>query len=372
MRVDAPGFRRVLLILWGFHTLSAMVGVVQVMVPGALTPQVSTVVAGQGDWNVEGMKITLASGAREFRAMGLSDYPGGAAMAGFYVVLLGMGLWSGERNHWLKPAYLLSLPVALFCLYLSQMRSILVMTGVCAVAFIALLAIRGEARRVIGLGAALVAVVVLSFGWAAWVGGEAVTNRLSSLVEDKPTEVYYSNRGHFLDHTVNELLPKYPLGAGLGRWGMMYFYFGDKQTQDRGEIWAEIQWTGWLLDGGVPLIVLYCGALGAAFWVAGRAAMSRSEVIGAFGAMVFAYDVGALAMTFNYPIFISQAGMEFWILNAALFAVWASSRVRLVAIPRGRMEISVPAKPREALPARRPLPALPSLPRPAPAMEVAS
>jgi hypothetical protein len=40
------------------------------------------------------------------------------------------------------------------------------------------------------------------------------------------------------------------------------------------------------------------------------------------GAMVFAYDVGALAMTFNYPIFISQSGLEFWILNACLFAAW--------------------------------------------------
>ena len=127
-----------------------------------------------------------------------------------------------------------------------------------------------------------------------------------------------------------------------------------------------------MLDGGVPLVLLYCGALAGAFYVAGRAAMDRNQAVGSFGAMVFAYDVGALAMTFNYPIFISQAGMEFWILNAALFAVWASSRVRLVAVPSGRMEISVPAKPQAALPARRPLPALPSLPRPAPAMEVAS
>jgi hypothetical protein len=269
-------------------------------------------------------------------------------MAGFYVVLLGMGLWSGERNHWLKPAYLLSMPVALFCLYLSQMRSILVMTGVCAVAFIGLLALRGEVRRVAGLGAALVAVVLVSFAWAAWVGGETVTKRLSTLVDDKPGEVYYSNRGHFLDDTIHVLLPKYPLGAGLGRWGMMYYYFADKTDAARGEVWAEIQWTGWLLDGGAPLIVLFCAALLAAFWVAGRAAMSRSEAIGAFGAMVFAYDVGALAMTFNYPIFISQSGMEFWVLNACLYAVWWGARVRWVVVPR-RGVVAAPAKPQAAL-----------------------
>ena len=28
----------------------------------------------------------------------------------------------------------------------------------------------------------------------------------------------------------------------------------------------------------------------------------------------------ALALTFSYPIFLSQAGMEFWLLNATLFA----------------------------------------------------
>jgi hypothetical protein len=217
-----------------------------------------------------------------------------------------------------------------------------------------------------------VSVVVISFAWAAWVGGEAMTNRLSTLIEDEPGEVYYSNRGHFLDDTINVLLPKYPLGAGLGRWGMMHYYFADKNDAARGEIWAEIQWTGWLLDGGVPLIVLYCVALLAAFYVAGRAAMSRSEAIGAFGAMVFAYDVGALAMTFNYPIFISQSGMEFWVLNACLYAVWWGSRVKWVPVRTSTM-VCVPARARAAINAgpRRPLPALPALP-PIPAVGVTS
>jgi hypothetical protein len=273
--------------------------------------------------------------------MGLSDFPGGAAMAGFYVVLLGLGLWSGERNTWLKLAYLASLPAALFCIYMAQMRSVLVMTGVCAVAFIGLMALRGEVRRVTGLIVTLVSVVAISFAWAVWVGGETVTSRLSTLIEDKPADVYYSNRGHFLEDLVYELLPKYPVGAGLGRWGMMYYYFGDKTDPQRGEIWAEIQWTGWLLDGGLPMIVLYCGALGAAFYVSGRIALDRANgMLGLFGAMVFAYDVGTLAMTFNYPIFVSQAGLEFWILNACLFAVWNAHRIKWVYVfPQQRQRL---------------------------------
>jgi hypothetical protein len=67
-------------------------------------------------------------------------------------------------------------------------------------------------------------------------------------------------------------------------------------------------------------------------------------------------------MTFNYPIFISQSGMEFWVLNAGLFALWVGSQARRVTVAVGRTEVRVPA--------RRPLPALPSLP-PVP-VEVAS
>src|SRR5262245_31881264 len=58
-------FRRVLFILWGFHTLSAAVGVLQVYFPGRFQPNVSSVVT-TGAWS-EGLKITLASGERMWR-----------------------------------------------------------------------------------------------------------------------------------------------------------------------------------------------------------------------------------------------------------------------------------------------------------------
>ncbi len=327
LKMDPMLFRKILLMLWGFHTLSALTGVIQTSFPGKLTPTVSAVVADQGDWYVEDMKITLANGQKVFRPMGLSDYPGGAATAGFYVVLLGLGLWSGEKNAWWKMAFMASLPAALFCLYLSQQRSMMVMTAVCAIALIGLLAVRGEMAKVASLSFAFVGMVGISFAWAAWVGGDVVTKRLSSLVDEKPGDVYYSNRGHFLDTTINEILPRAPLGAGLGRWGMMYYYFGNKDDPDRGEIWAEIQWTGWILDGGLPLVLLYAAAMGCCFYIAGLASMDRgASGIALLAAMVFAYDVGALAMTFNYPLFIGQGGLEFWIINAGLFAAWNVDR----------------------------------------------
>ena len=39
-----------------------------------------------------------------------------------------------------------------------------------------------------------------------------------------------------------------------------------------------------------------------------------------WGALFIGYNVGAMAVTFNYPLFIAQGGMEFWLLNGALFA----------------------------------------------------
>jgi hypothetical protein len=143
---------------------------------------------------------------------------------------------------------------------------------------------------------------------------------MSTLVQANPDTVYYKNRGVFLQQTVNVLLPQYPLGAGLGRWGMMNYYFGDNTDPERDAIYVEIQWTGWLLDGGVPLILTYLLGLLMAMWVAVKIALNRGgDDLSIWGAIVLAYGMGALAMTFSYPVFISQAGMEFWLMNALLF-----------------------------------------------------
>ena len=45
-----------------------------------------------------------------------------------------------------------------------------------------------------------------------------------------------------------------------------------------------------------------------------------SPELGSFAIFVFAYDIGVLAMTFDYAFFMSQDGIEFWLLNAMLFS----------------------------------------------------
>ena len=159
---------------------------------------------------------------------------------------------------------------------------------------------------------------------AASVGGDAVTDRLATLVDANPQDVYNSNRGFFLENTITELLPRYPLGAGLGRWGMMTSYFGFSSDAERAPIWVEIQWTGWLLDGGLPLVISYFSAIFVALWLSFQVARRRVgaaiDGLWMWGIILVGYDLGALALTFNYPLFIGTLGLDFWVLNACLFA----------------------------------------------------
>lgn len=323
LRVDADVFRRIVIILWGFHTLSAGMGVLQVYLPGQFQPGLSSVIAEMDPGYIESLRMTTASGQEVFRPMGLTDVPGGAAAAGFYAVLLGMALFLTDRRGWLKAACVGSMTLGMMVLYLAQIRSALAVTAVCVLAFAAILAWRRNLAKLGVLAVVLGSIVVGSLALAVSVGGEAVTSRLSTLVEGRATDVYYTNRGHFLEETIDELLPRYPFGAGLGRHGMMNNYFGNNTDPERSAIWVEIQWTAWLLDGGVLLILAYVAAMLTALWTAWGVAQRRTTGpegdFALWGAMLVAYNIGALAWTFTFPLFMSQNGLEFWLLNAALF-----------------------------------------------------
>jgi hypothetical protein len=320
-RLDATPavLRRVLLLFWFFQTSSAALGVLQASFPGQFQPNLSSSVEAMGD-RVDGLKVTLANGERIFRPMGLTDMPGGAAPAGMYAVLFGLGLFLTSRGP-LRLAAVAGMVIGLFCIYLCQVRSLLVMTGICVLTLALILLWRGQWERLITIAVLIIGVVVVSLVWAVAVGGKGVTDRLATLTEDSAANVYYKNRGGFLEQTVYELLPQYPFGAGLGRWGIMRGYLGDENNPVSEFIYVEIQWTGWLLDGGVPLIVAYSGAVLLACVTACRIALSRlPQEITLAAAVIFAYDIGVFAVTFNYPMFIGQGGLDFWLLNGLLFA----------------------------------------------------
>ncbi|MDB4947852.1 MAG: hypothetical protein JWM27_501 [Gemmatimonadetes bacterium] len=320
LTIDLRVLRRTVMILWAFHTLSAAIGVMQVYRPGSFQPNLSSVVQGKGKGYVESLKITTATGARVFRPMGLTDVPGGAAISGLYAVLFGIGFFLTRRTPGIIAGAVASMGLGMMCLYLSQVRALLVMTGISIVAVLAVLAWRRDGMRLAALGSALAGMIVAGYVAAVSLAGPAVTRRLGTLVTSHPSALYYSNRGHFLQETLTEILPRFPFGAGLGKWGMMLSYFPGQPGEET--YWVEVQWTGWIIDGGAPLTLAYVAALAVALWTAWGIARGRrgGGELPFWGAVVMAYGVGAVALTFSYPLFLGQAGMEFWLLNATLFA----------------------------------------------------
>ncbi len=329
LRIDVAAFRRTLALLFLFNAASAGVGVLQASFPGRFQPALSTAIERQGETYVRSLQFEMAGGERVFRPFGLTDVPGGAATGAFYAVLLGTGFLISSRRGLVRLLSVGGIFVGVVSLYLCQVRSLAIMLAICLLAVVLVLALKGRLLRLTKLLGVVGGLAVLGIGWAVTMGGDTVTARWNSLFEGTAGEVYYSNRGYFLEGTLEHYVPEYPLGAGLGRYGMANAYFGDNRDPARRSLWVEIQWTAWVLDGGVLVMVLYpLAVLLTALW-AFRLALQREDP-GEFwlwGGIIFAYDLGAFALTFSYPFFMSQAGMEFWLLNAALFGAFAHASV---------------------------------------------
>ena len=318
-KITPKGFETLIFLIWIFHTVSALFGVLQIYFPGQFQPALSTAIQNQA-WGGDNLKIILANGQEVFRPMGLTDVPGGAASAGFFALLFGIVIAIKYRNPFLLIAGAGSGVIGLFCIFLSQVRSMLVSSVICLFFFGLILVRSAQFSRLSMMISGVTALFVATFGWAIAVGGTSTLDRINTLFAGSAGEIYNQNRGHFLEHTIDNLLPQYPFGAGLGRWGMMNAYFGDPQNMDAQPIWVEIQWTAWLLDGGILLIIAYVAAILVACYTAYKIAINRNlGDFGLWGGLILSYDVSAIATCFNYPLFISQGGMEFWLLNTALF-----------------------------------------------------
>jgi hypothetical protein len=360
LRADTGVLRQTVLILFAFHTASAVLGVLQVYYPGFFQPPVSSIVASKGKGYLESLMITTASGARVFRPMGLTDIPGGAAISGLYAVLFGAGFFLTRRSIWVMGPTAAAMAVGMTALYLSQVRAVLVMTGIALAVLVAILIRRKDVARLGTLG--FVAAAVLAGGYVAAMSlaAPSVARRVASLTAARPGAVYYQERGHFLVDAFTKLLPEAPFGRGLGHWGMMAAYFGGGEEAGR-SVWVEIQWAGWIVDGGAPLALFYLVSLAAALWMAWKVASGRAPRsapdLPFWGAVVLAHGIGAFALTFSYPIFLSQPGMEFWLLNATLFAAMRFAQ-------RADRELAPPSEPApEPTAAPPPVHRVPRIPR---------
>ena len=162
---------------------------------------------------------------------------------------------------------------------------------------------------------------MVSLTGAVALGGAAITDRVNSLFASDPISVYQVARGTQLSFTFFDLLFQYPLGAGLGRWGMAAGYFGSAASASR-SIWAEIQFTGWMIDGGVLMVFAYMGALAVTTVSEWRIAQATQYPrLAVCAAVILAANLGPAIMVISFTPFVAQVGIQYWFLAGALHGV---------------------------------------------------
>jgi hypothetical protein len=199
--------------------------------------------------------------------------------------------------------------------------------------YLVLLGLQNEKRRAAGFVSAAAALIAGGLAFSIVLGGQSVEDRFLTLLGSDPGQVYYESRGVQLESAFSSLAVKYPFGAGLARWGMMRNYFGEPETLDGGELFAEIQPNAWILDGGIPLLLLYSIAIGltAVYELKLiRDLADRNNRLLAAG--VAAANLGTLALVFSFIPFGTAVGIQFWFFEGALYGAMANQMRRARAV----------------------------------------
>jgi hypothetical protein len=320
--ITAERFQRLIWLVFAAHFFSAGLGLLQVYYPETfLPPEFSSLGMKLNPEFVQALTYIGSNDRTIVRPPGLSDMPGGAAISGVIAALLAFGFATrSETPVRTKAYYLGAVLIAITVVYLTQVRSLLLMLVVCmqAVAFVSLRqgrAIQGGWRAALATG-----LVVASFLWAVTVGGDVVSERFQDIVDSGVVETYQENRGFFLEYTFRELVFEYPFGAGLGRWGMMSVYFGEPGNWQFPSLHAEIQPTGWLYDGGVLMWLFYGTAILLALRNSYRVAIDPDHPLHELAGMALSVQFLIAGLCLTGPAFNTQLGILFWLVTGGLFA----------------------------------------------------
>jgi hypothetical protein len=316
---------RLEMLVWVFFASSfigSTMGILQVYFPDLfLPPEFSQLAQTLNPDIVSSLTYVGADGRPIIRPPGLSDIPGGASAAGMMTVILGLTLAAQRQRTWLvKAVCFAGGAIGMTVLFLTHVRA-LSLLAVASVGVAAVLRFRQgrTAEGTFGIVAG-VGLLACAYVWAVSVGGEAVAGRFLGLLDGGLLRTFEENRGSVLRYTMAELLYDFPLGAGLGRWGMMQVLFGDSTMWQAPPIHVEVQPTGWLLDGGLPLLVLYAGALTSALVYSYRIVVKAPAVrLRDLAAVLLCAQLAIVTLCLAGPAFNTQLGIQFWALTGALF-----------------------------------------------------
>jgi hypothetical protein len=338
---DSRHLVRLLSILLVCNGINAAVGILQVYDPDRWMPaEISKVV--MESYDISSLSYTRSDGKVIIRPPGLSDSPGAVCGPSFVAALLGLSFCVSPISAWKKGLCLAFGLAGITAIYLSLVRTSLLIVAGSLLIYLGTLVLQNNLRKAAWFLVLISTIAFLSFSGAVLLGGESIVKRFETLIEDDPITVYYSaGRGGQLEGAFTNYLFDYPLGAGLGRWGMMRYYFGNPWSRHSPALWAELQFPAWILDGGIILTVLYCSALLAtALYEYRLACAPGNSSLSSWAAIVFAINGGTLGLIFGFTPFTTQIGMQYWFLAGALAgAARAEIAARRPAIRDQRSEV---------------------------------
>jgi hypothetical protein len=311
---------RVMILILAANFMGAGLGLLQVYYPDTFLPPEFSSLATKLNPEFVSSLTYVGSGKRTIvRPPGLSDLPGGAAIAGTIAALLGFAFaLRSDRALRFRAAYAGAAVTAITVVYLTQVRSMFLMIVGCMCAMVFVRLRQGRILQGGWMAATAAALVAGSFLWAVTVGGDIVSDRYLQIVDFGVLETFRDNRGAFLDYTIRHLPFEYPFGAGLGRWGMMSAYFPEPSSWQYPALYAEIQLTGWLFDGGLIMWLLYPVALMLALRQSYRLAVEPDGPLNDLAMMVMAIQLLIAGLCFTGPVFNTQMGIIFWLATAIL------------------------------------------------------
>jgi hypothetical protein len=319
IKLTPERLQRLLFIILICSGVNSLVGILQVYDPGTWMPrQLSALVTNQLG-GVESVSYIGPDGRRIIRPTGLSDNPGAVAAPATAAALLGLIFCFEPILFWKRLAAGLSALAGFTVIFLTQVRTSLLVACGALLTYGLLLVLQKQKRKAVLLLAFGALAFGISFFFALGLGGQSIADRVATLFADSPMNVYYENRGLQIEYGVGTLLFEYPAGAGLARWGMMRPYFGDENNLESPPLWAELQPNAWMLDGGVVLLVFYSFAvlanLRSQFKMVREA---RSQGMKFSTCAIAAINLITVALIFGYTPFTNQAGVQYWFLSGAL------------------------------------------------------
>ena len=306
--------RRLMAILFICNGFSSALGVAQVFRPETFNPPVIPALSTEFGRLAHMYKVD--DGREILRPCGLGDTPGQASGAGAMACLIGLA-WVLRPIAWWKRLASLGLAfIGIAVIYYSQVRAYLVVLVLCLIILTCMYILQRKIAKATLLVSGSIALFAAAMLWVSQSLGSSVLTRFTTLWTDDPVKLYNGARGGFVAAALQETIWSDPLGLGLGRFGQIYDYFGNRAYAP---LWVEVQIAAWAVDGGIPLLAGYTIAIALAMFDTIRVALTTKDPeLADWAAVVVAANTSIVAMTFSMPVFLAPIGLQFWLLAAVI------------------------------------------------------